>query len=98
MKQPTTLLKLAALVSAVLLSYRSAARRRIHCRWHNAIHGLAYYALTVLTGWIGIGVFSYPLVVYAAARNLSPWIGRASIVLGILPPCVAALLIVRWFV
>ncbi len=84
------------LVSAILLCYRSEARRRIHCRKHNAIHGLAYYSLTALTGWIGLGVFAYPFVVFAAGRNLTPALGKASYVLGLLPSVGLAALIVGW--
>jgi len=94
--QPAYYVSYLFLVSAILLAYRSAPKRRIHCRKHNAIHGLGYYVLTVLTGWIGIGVFAYPFVVFAAGRNLTPSIGKAAVVLGILPSLVAAILLVRW--
>ncbi|HZN38471.1 MAG TPA: hypothetical protein VFD82_06685 [Planctomycetota bacterium] len=84
------------LVSAVLLSWRSAARRRVHCRKHNAVHGTGYYLLTTLTGWIGIGVIAYPFVVFAAARNLAPSLGRATYVLGVLPTLGLAALVASW--
>lgn len=84
------------LVSAVLLYYRSAVRRRLHCRKHNAIHGLGHYCLTVATGWIGIGIVLYPFVVFAAGRNLAPALGKAGVVLGALPTLVLAALAARW--
>ena len=84
------------LVSAVLLTYRSDAKRRIHCRKHNALHGFGYYLLTALTGWIGIGALTYPFVVFVAGRNLANSIGRAWIVLGVLPSIVLAVALVRW--
>ena len=96
--QPAFYVGYLFLVSAVLLSYRSAVKRRIHCRKHNAVHGLGYYLLTVLTGWIGIGIFAYPFAVYAAARNLAPALGRSAGVLGLLPPLGLAALVVRWLV
>ena len=84
-------------VSVILLSYRSAAKRRIHCRQHNAIHGLGYYILTVLTGWIGIGIFAYPFVVFAAGRNLAPSFGKAAaVILGVLPSVGLAVLGLHW--
>jgi hypothetical protein len=84
------------LVSALLLSYRSESKRRVHCRKHNAIHGLAYYLLTALTGWIGIGIFAYPFVVFAAGRNLTPSFGKTSYVLGVLPPIALVVAIASW--
>ncbi|MGH7151670.1 MAG: hypothetical protein ACREIU_13285 [Planctomycetota bacterium] len=83
-------------VSAVLVWYRSATKRRIHCRKHNALHGLAYYFLTVLTGWIGIGIIAYPFDVFAAGRNLAPSLGKVSYALAVLPPFVVAGLLARW--
>jgi hypothetical protein len=85
-------------ISAVLVSYRSAAKRRIHCRKHNVLPGLGCYALTALTGWIGIGVFAYPFVVFTTARNLSPSLGRASYALGFLPTIAVAALVASWIV
>jgi hypothetical protein len=84
-------------VSALLLAFRSGTRRRMHCRKHNAMHGMLYYLITALTGWIGLGIFVYPLVVFAAGRNLAPSLGRASWVLGILPTLALAALIASWF-
>lgn len=84
------------LVSAILLCYRSEAKRRIHCRKHNVVHGVAYYLLTVLTGWIGIGIFAFPFVVYVAGRNLAPSLGKASYVLGVLPSLGLVALLVNW--
>jgi hypothetical protein len=84
-------------VSAILLAFRSGARRRMHCRKHNVLHGTLYYLVTALTGWIGLGIFVYPLVVFAAGRNLAPSVGRASYVLGVLPTLAVAALIASWF-
>ncbi len=84
------------LVSAILICYRSEAKRRVHCRKHNAIHGLGYYLLTALTGWIGIGIFAYPFVVFAAGRNLAPSFRKTSYALGVLPSIGVAALIAHW--
>ncbi len=89
-EKPAVYVGYVYLVSAILVCYRSAAKRRIHCRKHNALHGLGYYLLTVLTGWIGIGIIPYPFVVYAAARNLAPSLGSAWYALGVLPTLGAA--------
>jgi hypothetical protein len=84
------------LAGALLLTWRSAEKRRVHCRKHNALHGAGYYLLTALTGWIGIGVLAYPFLVFAAARNLAPALGRATYVLGVLPTLGLAALLASW--
>ncbi|MBS2032149.1 MAG: hypothetical protein JST54_29895 [Deltaproteobacteria bacterium] len=84
------------LVSFLVVSYRGAAKRRVHCKKHNLIYGLGHYLLTALTGWFGIGIFGYPFVVWAAARSLTPSLGRATYALAGAPIVVVGGLIVHW--
>lgn len=85
------------LISALVVSYRGAVKRRIHCRKHNLVHGLGHYLVTAATGWFGIGIFAYPYVVFGASRSLEPSIGRrATYVLAAAPILVVAVLILRW--
>jgi hypothetical protein len=85
------------LVSAIFFSYQSAVTRRIHCRKHNALHGFGRYLLTALVGWIGVGVFAYPFVVFGAARSLEPTVGKAWYALAALPMVCVAGLVARAF-
>jgi hypothetical protein len=93
---PASYVSYSFLVSLILISYRSAPRRRVHCNRHNLMYGLPCYLLTVLTGWCGIGVFGYPFMVFGTARSLAPSLGRLTYVLGVLPTLTLAALVVWW--
>jgi hypothetical protein len=85
------------LVSLLVISFRSGVVRRIHCKRHHAIHTTGNYLLTALTGWIGVGIFGYPLAVFQLAKNFVPSLGKpASLVLGVLPTLLIAGVIIKW--
>lgn len=94
---PTTYLPYWYAISVVVISYRSAEDRRRLCAKHNLAIGLQNYLPTALFGWIGIGVFLYPLILFRSAQQLRPSLGRAIYVLGIVPSLlVAAFLTYVW--
>lgn len=84
------------LVSVLLLSYRSKARRRVHCAKHNLIYGVPHYLVTALVGWCGIGIFAYPFMAFGTARSMTPSLGKATYVLGLLPTLALGGLIAWW--
>jgi hypothetical protein len=77
------------------ISYRSVERRRLHCARCNLKMGLPYYLVTMLIGWTGHGIFTYPFVLYRTAKNLKPAIGNAFYGLCLLPILLFAALILR---
>ena len=93
--EPAFYVGYAFLVSALVVWYRSAVTRRLHCRRHVALHGIPPYLITVLTGWFGISILAYPFYVWIAARNLRPAVGGLSYALGI-APTPAAIGLVWW--
>jgi hypothetical protein len=95
--KPASYVGYVFLVGGIVFWYRSAVRRRLHCARHNAFHGAGYYALSALTGWLGISILAYPFITFAAARALSPSLGRAWYLLAVLPTAVVGALLLRWF-
>jgi hypothetical protein len=52
--------------------------------------GLFHYMITALVGWCGIGIFAYPFMVYGTARSLTPSVGKATHIIGVLPTLLLA--------
>ncbi len=97
-EKPAEYVSYTYLISLLVFSFRGADKRRMHCRKHNLMYGLGHYLVTVVTGWFGIGILSYPGVVFRTARSLELSVGRpATYALAVAPLVAVAALLLRIF-
>lgn len=87
------------MIGAVAFWYR-AQRQRVHCPKHMLVEGLCAYAITALTGWLGLSVIVWPITLIQNARTLRPAMGRIAYALPI-PPLAGAVfllgLLFKWW-
>jgi hypothetical protein len=65
--------------------YWHTGKTKLHCRHHNLIHGLRAYAITLLTGWLGLSFVMFPFAIYASALRMWPSLGWRVHILGVAP-------------
>jgi len=85
------------LMAAVAVWWVSEEKRRTHCRKHNLLVGSWAYLKTAVTGWLGISILVYPVMVYRAALAMRPSVGRFAYALGVAPVVGVAALVAALF-